>query len=70
MVCSMSFKMNDCQQLSLDDSFISFTERERNALEKSWVKVFANNAIPRFIKKSQPSSPQKAHRTERKVKDA
>lgn len=28
----MSFKTNDCQQLSLDDSFIALTERERKAL--------------------------------------
>ena len=31
----MSFKTNDCQQLSLDDSFTALTERERKALEKS-----------------------------------
>ena len=31
----MSFKTNDCQQLSLDDSFMTLTERERKALEKS-----------------------------------
>lgn len=31
----MSFKINDCQQLSLDDNFMTLTERERKALEKS-----------------------------------
>lgn len=35
----MSFKTNDCQQLSLDDSFMTLTERERKALEKSWAKI-------------------------------
>lgn len=30
----MSFKTNDCQQLSLDDSFMTLTERERKALGK------------------------------------
>lgn len=38
----MSFKTNDCQQLSLDDSFMTLTERERKELEKSWAKIFAD----------------------------
>ena len=38
----MAFKTNDCQQLSFDDSFISLTEREKKALEKSWAKIFAD----------------------------
>ena len=42
----MSFKTNDCQQLSLDDRFITLTERERKALEKSWAKVFADEIFP------------------------
>ncbi len=42
----MSFKTNDCQQLSLDDSFIALTERERKALEKSWAKIFADEIFP------------------------
>lgn len=42
----MSFKTNDCQQLSLDDSFIILTERERKALEKSWEKIFADEIFP------------------------
>ena len=41
----MSFKTNDCQQLSLDDSFITLTECERKALEKSWAKIFADEII-------------------------
>ena len=42
----MSFKTNDCQQLSLDDSFTALTERERKALEKSWAKIFADEIFP------------------------
>ena len=42
----MSFKTNDCQQLSLDDSFMTLTERERKALEKSWAKIFADEIFP------------------------
>ena len=42
----MSFKTNDCQQLSLDDSFLTLTERERKALEKSWAKIFADEIFP------------------------
>ena len=42
----MSFKTNDCQQLSLDDSFMILTERERKALEKSWAKIFADEIFP------------------------
>ncbi len=42
----MSFKTNDCHQLSLDDSFITLTERERKALEKSWAKIFADEVFP------------------------
>lgn len=42
----MSFKTNDCRQLSLDDSFMTLTERERKALEKSWAKIFADEIFP------------------------
>lgn len=42
----MSFKPNVCQQLSFDDSFMTLTERERKALEKSWAKVFADEIFP------------------------
>ena len=42
----MSFKINECQQLSLDDSFMTLTERERKALEKSWAKIFADEIFP------------------------
>lgn len=42
----MSFKTNDYQQLSLNDSFMTLTERERKALEKSWAKIFADEIFP------------------------
>ena len=42
----MSFKTNECQQLSLEDSFMNLTDRERNALEKSWAKIFADEIFP------------------------
>ena len=42
----MSFKTNDCQQLSFDDSFMNLTERERKALENSWAKIFADEIFP------------------------
>ncbi len=38
----MSFKINECQQLSFEDSFLNLTDRERKALEKSWAKIFAD----------------------------
>lgn len=41
----MSFKINDCQQLSLDDSFMTLTQRGK-ALEKSWAKIFADEIFP------------------------
>ena len=34
------------QALSLCDSFIALTERERKALEKSWAKIFADEIFP------------------------
>ena len=42
----MSFKSNDCQQLTFDDSLFSLTEREKKTLEKSWAKVFADEIFP------------------------
>lgn len=42
----MSFKINECQQLSLADSFLNLTDRERKALEKSWAKIFADEIFP------------------------
>lgn len=42
----MSFKENVCQQISLEDSFLKLTVREKNALEKSWAKIFADEIFP------------------------
>lgn len=42
----MSFKTNNCQQLSFDDSFMNLTERERKALENFWAKIFADEIFP------------------------
>lgn len=42
----MSFKENNCQQLSFTDSFSGLTAREQKALEKSWAKVFSDEIFP------------------------
>ena len=42
----MSFRANDCQQLSFLDSFSGLTAREQKALENSWAKVFAEEIFP------------------------
>ncbi len=42
----MAFRTNTCQQLSLDDSFISLTAREKKALENSWAQIFADEIFP------------------------
>ena len=42
----MAFKKNTSQQLSLDDSFISLTAREKKALENSWAQIFADEIFP------------------------
>lgn len=42
----MSFRTNDCQQLSLNDKLMSLTEREKKALDKSWAKIFADEIFP------------------------
>ena len=42
----MSFKSNDCQQLTFDDSLFSLTKREKKTLKKSWAKVFADEIFP------------------------
>lgn len=47
----MSFKTNDSQQLSFDDSFMNLTERERKALERSWAKIFADEIFPSIDEK-------------------
>lgn len=42
----MSFKRNDNNQLSLNDSMYTLTEREMKFLEKSWAKPFAEIIFP------------------------
>lgn len=42
----MSFRENSNQQLSFNDSLWGLTEREKNALEKSWAKTFAEEIFP------------------------
>ena len=42
----MSFRANAEQQLTLGDSALQLTERERRALEGSWAKVFGDEVFP------------------------
>lgn len=42
----MSFRTNDTQQISMFDSLTGLTAREQKALERSWAKVFAEEAFP------------------------
>ena len=44
----MSFRANDCQQISLLDSLSGLTTREQKALENSWAKVFADEIFPKI----------------------
>ena len=48
----MSFKQNECQQLSFEDSFINLTYRERNVLEKSWAKIISDEIFPAIDEES------------------
>lgn len=42
----MSYKPNDNNQLSIDDSTYGLTDREQRFLEKSWAKSFADVVFP------------------------
>lgn len=42
----MAFVSNTSQQIMLADSTFNLTEREKNFLEKSWAKVFADRVFP------------------------
>ena len=42
----MSFKTNEAQQISINDSFIKLTAREKKVLENSWAHIFANEIFP------------------------
>jgi hypothetical protein len=47
----MSFKINESQQLILDDSFLNLTARERKVLENSWAQIFADEIFPSIDEK-------------------
>ena len=47
----MSFRENNCQQLSITDSFSGLTAREQKALERSWAKIFADELFPAIDEK-------------------
>ena len=42
----MAFAANDNQQLTLTDSTLNLTQREKRVLEKSWAKTFAEKVFP------------------------
>ena len=42
----MSFKLNECQQITLDDSIFNLTSREKKALENSWAHIFSEEIFP------------------------
>ena len=41
----MAFVTNNNQQLTLTDSTVNLTQREKRFLEKSWAKTFAEKAV-------------------------
>ena len=45
----MSFHLNNAQQMALDDSLLSLTEREMKHLKGSWAETFSKKIFP-FIK--------------------
>lgn len=47
----MSFRVNESQQISIFDSFLNLTERERKALEKSWAHIFSEDIFPAIDEK-------------------
>ena len=42
----MSFRKNPSHQLTIDDSFMQLTDRERKFLDGSWAKVFGDEVFP------------------------
>ena len=48
----MSFVINNQNQITLDDSTLSLTARERRFLDKSWAKSFADNIFPKIEEKA------------------
>lgn len=47
----MSFRPNECQQLTLEDSTFNLTPREKKALENSWAQVFSEEIFPAIDEK-------------------
>jgi len=45
----MSFQLNNAQQMAINDSLLSLTERERKHLMSSWAETFSKKIFP-FIK--------------------
>jgi len=45
----MSFQLNNAQQMAINDSLLSLTERERKYLMSSWAETFSKKIFP-FIK--------------------
>ena len=45
-VCSMGFRTNDNQQISINDRLNNLTDRERRFLDKSWAKPFGDRIFP------------------------
>lgn len=45
----MSFHLNNAQQMTIHDSLLSLTERERKYLNNSWAETFSKKIFP-FIK--------------------
>ena len=45
----MSFHLNNAQQMAINDSLLSLTERERRYLRSSWAETFSKKIFP-FIK--------------------
>ena len=45
----MSFKLNDSQQITLNDALFGPTDREKRMLEKSLAKPFAEKIFPKTL---------------------
>jgi len=42
----MSFHLNKAQQMAINDSLLSLTERERKYLMNSWAETFSKKIFP------------------------
>ena len=42
----MSFHLNNAQQMAINDSLLSLTERERKYLNNSWAETFSKKIFP------------------------